>query len=166
MKKLFKNRKGAEEYLSPWMFLVWIIIAVAIVIGVIIFNATKVDVREKEADILGVRVLDCLVDNGYIAEEFLEKDKEFNIYEKCGLDEKILSNGHYWLNISVYGSEGLIKDFTTGVQNFEMLCELGKESKGEDFPKCSEKKIYALRKNNEIVAVNILTASNQPLSEL
>ncbi len=161
--KIFSNKKGAEEYLSPWMFLIWVVIAVAVVIGVIIFNSAKIDVREKEAEILAVRSFDCLVDNGYVREDFFQDD--FNIYEKCGLEEGVINNGDYWLNVSVYSSDVLLKSLTIGVKNFEMLCQLG-ESEGEDFPKCSEKKIYALRDNGESVTIKITASSNQPMTEL
>ncbi len=160
-KMIIKNKKGAEEYLSPWMFLIWVIIAVAIIIGVVIFNSAEIDVRGREAEILAVRSIDCLVDNGYVNEDFFQD--YFNIYEKCGLEEEIITNGDYWLNVSVYSSGILLKSFTAGVKNFEMLCQLGES---EDFPKCSEKKIYALRDNGEIITIRIIAGSNQPMTEL
>jgi hypothetical protein len=152
--KLYKDKRAAERYLSPWMFLIWAMIGVAVVAGVLIFNSAKIDVREKEADILVVRIIDCLVDNGYLIKDL----DSFDIFEECNLDKEIIENGDYWFNISF--SDDKLKDISAGVKNFEMLCELGEELKAENFPKCSEEKIYVL-KDGEKIGIEILAASNQ-----
>jgi len=155
------NKKGAERYITPWMFLIWAIIGVAIVIGVLIFNSARIDVREKEADILAINLVDCLVDNGYLREEVME---DFNIFDECNLEEEVIRNGDYWFNVSIY-EEGLIRNFTAGVGDFEMQCKLKKTAEAEQFAECSRKTVYVLMENKR-VRMGVLAGSNQRLTDL
>lgn len=126
--RLKKDIRGEERFLSPWLFLVWALIGVAIVVGVLIFYSLKIDVRQTEAKILSTRLIDCLVDNGY-----LKNLEGFDVFEECKIDKEIIWNGNYYFNISIYKDGSLSKNITIGVKDFEIHCELRKESKGEVF---------------------------------
>lgn len=152
--KKIKNKKAEERFLSPWLFLVWALIGVAIVIGVLIFYSLKIDVRQTEAKILSTRLIDCLVDNGY-----LKNLEGFDVFEECKIDKEIIWNGDYYFNVSVYEDGILYKNITAGVKDFEIHCELRKESKGE-FADCYKREVYALKDNKKVI-IKILTASNQ-----
>lgn len=153
--RLKKNIKGEERFLSPWLFLVWALIGVAIVTGVLIFYSLKIDVRQTEAEILNTKLVDCLVDNGY-----LKNLESFDIFEECNIDKEIIGNGDYYFNISVYEEGKLPKVISAGVKDFEIQCELRKESKSESFADCFKREVYALKDNKRII-IKILTASNQ-----
>lgn len=156
------NKKAGERYLTPWLFLVWAIIGVGIVIGVIIFFSATIDVRIEEADILTIRIIDCLVDNGYINEKFFNN---FDIFTECNLDKEIIESGElYFIDIKIYDSIG--NELTNlrqekGILSWKELCEMQKEKKQKNFPQCSEKTVYALNKTNSEFIIKISTASNQ-----
>jgi len=153
--RIKKNKKAEERFLSPWLFLVWALIGVAIVVGVLIFYSLKIDVRQTEAKILSTKLIDCLVDNGYL------KDLDgLDVFEECKIDKEIILNGDYYFNISVYEGDELPKIFSEGVKDFEIHCKLREESEGESFADCFEREVYAI-KENKLVTIKILTASNQ-----
>ncbi len=155
---LIKNKKGAEKYLSPWLFLVWAIIGVGMVIGALIFYSAKIDVREEEADILSTKLIDCIVDNGYLNDIFKK-----NIFEKCNLNEEMFyKGGDFYFNISISDfKSGKILEIKKGEDDLVFQCMVGKDE--EHFARCSEKIIYALNKSNnsQKFTIKITTASNQ-----
>lgn len=153
---ILNNKKAGERYLSPWMILIWIIVGVAIVISVLIFYSVKLDVREKESEILIVRIADCLVEDGY-----LRNLDAFDVFADCNIEKSVIENGNYYLKVSFSDNQ---EDILAGVKNFETLCGL-ENSEGDDFPRCSKKRIYAL-KDGEKLEIEILAASNQIGKEL
>lgn len=153
--KRIKNKKGEERFLSPWLFLIWALIGVAIVVGVLMFYSLKIDVRQTEARILSTRLIDCLVDNGYI-----KNLDGFDVFKDCKIDKNVFGNGDYYFNISVYEEGKEPRIIKEGVKDFEIHCELRKESKGESFADCFERQAYALRED-KLVTIKILAASNQ-----
>jgi len=158
---MIKGKKAGERYLTPWLFLVWVIIGVGIAAGIIIFYSAQADVRKEEADILAVRIIDCLVDNGYFVENF----NSFDIFENCNLDEKVIENGElYFIDIRVYNSnDEEIEELRQkkGVLSWENLCEMQKEKTYAKFPQCSEEAAYALNKTGSQLKIKIVAASNQ-----
>lgn len=157
---MIKNKKAAERYLSPWMFLIWVLIGVFIVAGVFLFYSSEADVREEESEILALRIIDCLVKDGNFNEEFLG---EFDIFQECNLNKKILDEDRdFYFKISVYDdSGGLLKQLEKGEKEFFVQCNLEGKEESEGFPACSEKKIYALNLENKKLRIEILAASNQ-----
>ena len=172
---LLKNKKAEERYLSPIMFLVWAIIAISIFVGVLIFYSAKTDVRAEEAEFLGVRVADCLVNNGYLNENIIEG---FNIFEECKLSEKIISTGNFYLyvgfsdasNFHVFfpSTEALpnkpIKPIEKGDRGLKSQCEIKQniDSEARYFAECFKTKVYALDKSdNSKILIEIITGSNQ-----
>lgn len=149
------DKRGEERFLSPWLFLIWGLIGVAIVSGVLIFYALKIDVRQNEAEILSKKLIDCLIDNG----DFNDFGEE-EIYRNCNLDKEMIWNGDYYFNISIYKNEELYNQIIAGTKDFEMHCELRKESGGESFAVCFNDKVYALEDGKKII-IKISTASNQ-----
>lgn len=153
--KILGNKKAAERYMSPWLFLVWALIFVAIVAGVLIFYSAEGDVREIESEILAVRIVDCVVDSSYLNENFLSED--FDIFKECFLNKEILDDSReFYFNVSVTG-EKISKEITAGEKDFEIQCEL----EGRYFAKCSRRKVYILNKENEKLNVEVLAGSIQ-----
>lgn len=173
---MIKYRKAeGVKYLSPWLFLIWVIIGVAIVAGVIIFYSAYVDVRAEEADILATKIVDCLVDNGYIKEDFnrlisggaikeaSEVKSEFlKEVEKCGIDKNLIGDSqdfYFKVIISDFNSGKILIEIKAGNSDLEIQCGIKKEE--EQFAECNEKKIYVLNKDNSKLVIKIFTGSNQ-----
>jgi len=165
---MFKNKKAGEKYLSIWWIFVLIIITVAIVAGVSINRLKDVNTKAIEADILVNRVADCLIQQGYIKQEFLNEN--FDIFKECLIDKETITNSEkYYLNIAVYNynsckieAEKLncqnpeIK-YEFGVLDFENQCGM----EGTNYPKCSEKYIYTLNKSESKFILKIKAGSNK-----
>lgn len=156
-----KDKKAGERYLTPWLFLVWVIIGVGIVVGVIMFFSATIDIRAEEADILAVRIADCLIDTGYIREDFFNN---FDIFTECNLNKEIVESRElYFIGIRIYENDEELENLRQekGVLSWKELCEMQKEEKQKNFPQCSEKTVYALNKTDSEFVIKILTASNQ-----
>lgn len=150
---LFKNKKATERYMSPWMFFIWTLIAAAIFAGVMIFYSTEGDVRGTETGILNLKILNCIVDNGQISEEFF--NSEFDIFKKCSLSKEVLdSSRDFYFNISVSGDRK--KEILAGEKDFEIQCGLS----GKNFAVCSRTKINVLDKDNKQLVLEVFTGSN------
>ena len=149
------NRK-ADEWLSPYMILIWVLVAGVIFAGVSLFYSAKIDIKAEEADALSSKLVRCVVENGYIIENF-----DIN---NCGLDIKLIKNSeNFYYRVS-------IKDLTTNIAkevakegnpDFEIQCQLKEKSKAENFASCSNKKVYALNSSGSGFIVEIFTGSNQ-----
>lgn len=158
---MIRGKKAGERYVTPWLILVWAVIGVGIAAGIIIFYTAQADIRKEEANILAVRIIDCLIDNGYFVENF----NNINIFEKCNLNENTIENQElYFIDIKVYDSEDKeVKALgqKKGVLSWENLCELQKEKTYGKFPQCSEKIAYALNKEGSRFKIKVIAASNQ-----
>ena len=151
--------KQADKLLSVWWFFVLAVIAGGSVIGVLIYSSAEVNIKEVEANVLAERIIDCLIDNGYLKENIL--DTNFNIFDFCNLNSKVFEKGsNFYLNISVYDSENLIFNVSKGNPSFEKDCKIQEKVEAEKFPRCSENQEIALF-NDKNVRLIILAASNQ-----
>ncbi len=160
--KIMRDKKAGERYLTPWLFLVWAIIGVGIVAGVLMFFSATVDVRAEEADILAVRIADCLADNGYLNEKFFNN---FDIFTECNLNKKLIESGElYFIDVRIYDINGTELKYLRqekGVLSWQELCRMQKQKNQENFPQCSERTIYAMNKTSSEFMIKILAASNQ-----
>jgi hypothetical protein len=163
MKKedLFKDKK-AEKLLTIWWFFVLALVGGAIVIGVLIYYSGEIDIRKLEAELLSDRILVCLSEQGKLNEEFLKDD--FDIFQECMLDREIIENsGDFYINVSLYNSEGEgIKEITKGVGSFEVNCKL----EGGDYPRCYEKEVFVFDSLGEKLKFKILAGTNQEIKKV
>jgi len=171
---MLKNKKGVggEIYLSPFMFIFWIIIGVGVAAGVILFLSGLGDIRHYEASTLAVRTLDCLSTNFNYS---LLTSAGFNLYEQCALNPKAFENDNYYLSISVENTR------RGSNQNPVQLAELGAKSYSADcaiqisrllesppklphknLPQCSVRFVYVVDKEtNENYIIRAAAASQQ-----
>jgi len=84
---VLKNKKAGEKYLSIWMFVIWVMIGVAIVLGVFTFYSVQGDVRMEEAEILNLKLINCLIDSGELDEIFLNPNTD--VAEKCKINKDL-----------------------------------------------------------------------------
>ncbi|MFH1710875.1 MAG: hypothetical protein ABH840_01025 [Nanoarchaeota archaeon] len=118
------NKKGEERWLTPWMFLVWFIIGIAIVVAVAVFYSSSIDSRAYEARSMSEKITHCVLDSGEVKEEFF---LDFDVYSKCGLEKEIfLDNGEFYFNVSVYNinEKKYVKSVSGGNSDFEINCFL------------------------------------------
>jgi hypothetical protein len=154
------DKKGDERVLSIYLFIIYIIVAIALVSGVIIFYGTPLDIRELEARVLTDRIIYCLVDKGELTGEVLNKDLDIKVL--CGLDfkdntKKYAGEEQYGLKVTISKFESCSKNedrylscasnensFEYGRMDFFSYCG----ANGNKIPKCYNQQIYVL--NNGI----------------
>jgi hypothetical protein len=159
-----KGKKGGEKLISIWWFMVLIIVATGIVIGVSAYYTAEVDVKAVEADILSEKVLDCMSQNGFVPEGFFKDN--FDILHTCKLSQKVFEAGsNFFFRVSLYDSNGkLIKSSQAGDASFEKSCAIQKEVTAVNFPICVNKKesvIYLDRGDIRRGELQIIAGSNQ-----
>ena len=147
------NKKGSK-YLSPWMFFIWVIIAIPIVIGVLMFNSSQGDIRSIDSDFLATRILDCLID-GFDYDEI--SNEEFDVYEKCDLNKDVLDeSGNYYYSVYLLSDSGAEELFFGGESAWGVYCRAqeGVESiEGENLPRCTKKKAYVFDEKDYLLEV-------------
>jgi len=149
------NKKG-DKLLSFWWLFVLMIVGGGVVIGVGLFYSAEVDVRDVEAEILNDKILDCIIEEGFLVEGF---SNDFDIFEKCKISSKVFSENGFYFKILFEGEETFeIKKGTS----FETECEAveDNEVKAKYFPECVKRirSVVYLDKKGEL---EVLTASNQ-----
>lgn len=149
------GKKAEERVYSLVWFSVWIVVWLVVIIGVLRFYSINFDVKEVEADILSEKILNCINDNGALIDGFFKED--FNIFEKCGLNQEVMKSDFY-LKITLNTDPKKI--VSGGNPGFEAMCW----QKGENVPECITKKeniLYDDGTEAKIIEIEVLTASNQ-----
>lgn len=155
---MIRNKRGGEKYLSPWNFVVWVFIAGVVVAGLSLFNSAQINVKQDEAKTLALRLVDCLIKDGNLNPEFLEK--EFDIYKECSLNKAIMDKNIFYAKINFKNLETnseIMEPIILGDKDLAVQCEL--KSTEEHFALCYKEKIYTLKDNGDLI-ITILTASN------
>lgn len=161
------NKKG-EKLLSMWWIFVLVVIGGAVVIGVLIYFNAEINIKEMEADVLGERIVRCLTRNGFLRQDFL--DKEFDIFEECKLRGQAFTGGNFYINISVYGETGpLREEIRKGGASFEKNCRIEKMIEAKHYPRCSEKNENILYYEGEEIKrarLMVLAGSDQVVKKM
>ncbi len=141
------NKKAGERVLSIYLFIIYIIVAIGIVSGVLLFYGPS-DIRETEASVLTDKVIDCLVDGGELEKEIF--NNPFDLMSFCDFDFKdntlkYQGEEQYAVQVELYDFEknllrGSGKIPIVGKKDYLEFCDLG----GKNLPKCNEKSIYVL----------------------
>lgn len=161
------NRKGWEEVLTLYLIMMMIFSGGVIVLCVLIINGAPVDVRKTEADILANRVIDCIVNQGYLIENFnsefdLKKNCYFNFYS---LENEKIDESQYFVKIEIKyaDSDAVLMSWQTadslGIEDYCILQE-EKNKEYTKLPKCVRKEIYSLKDDKEII-ISVLTGINK-----
>jgi len=146
-------KKADSRLLYVWDILIFVSIGLIIAITVGLFFAAEIDVRLEEAQILSNKLVGGIIENGRLDKNALDKD--FDILEKAGIDEKILVNGgDFYFKVEIF--DDLVITFSNGTKDFEEYCKL----EGDELPECYEREFFVL-KDDKKLKIKILTASNQ-----
>ena len=84
------GKRADEKILSFYMFIVWIIIALAIVGGVYIFYSARLDIRNIQSESLANNLIGCLTEDGFIKTKVLEEN--FDVFSECNLNKNIIED--------------------------------------------------------------------------
>ena len=123
---------GSEFVLWFFRFLLLIIVIVMIVAAVDIFYSKQYDIRQAEAEIIALKLSNCLVKDGIM------KEADFNsAFETC--PQKI-NEREYYLNLSINMPSGL-QSRHYGQKDLEIICQI-KKSKLRYPPVCLRHRYY------------------------
>jgi len=160
-----KNKKATsgDIYVSPVLIVIWVIVAVSIAIGVIVFYNTQADTRLIEADALSTKILDCL------GKDFNYLDitgNEFDLFKECNLNSNVLEKSdNYYIRLSLndIDSGKIVYDSFWGVGVISTQCEYQfKENKIEpNFAQCSKKSMLVADESDRKYLLEVISASNQ-----
>lgn len=176
--KILNGKKAGEKVLSIWWFFILALIGVSVVASVVVYYSADVDVKEIEAGILADKVADCIVQNGYLDNEFIDAGKDFDIFKNCDIDENVIkSDNNFYIGIFAYDfascsesgecTKNIDKlDFSAGASTIPEDCKIKEEvRKAEHFPRCSEKSFIVLNRHDKAIpeklVLKILAGSNQ-----
>ena len=141
------DKKAYYRYADIGMYILsFTIIAIAIGIGIFIFYSNQVDIRNQEAEIMSVKIVRGIVEDG-----LFDLDN-INIYEITGLNPKVIKNGDFYFKVEIFENGESKKVFEEGKRGFEVECFLNSEK----FPKCDTKEFVV-----GVYEVKVLTGSNQ-----
>jgi len=173
-----RGKKAGEKWLSIWWFFVLVVILTGIVVGVSIFSASEINVKKLEADILATKVIDCLINDGKINEEFLKGS--LDIFKECKIDKEIITKktatdeGKYYIALEAYKLEdcevkddkqecknSLVNGYNFGIGDFVNQCKIAEVMKeAKNYPFCSEKYVYVLSGEEKLI-LHVFAGSNQ-----
>lgn len=153
-----KGKKGAEKIMSVYWFVILAIVAGAIVIGVMLFYSSVIDIRDLETEILANKIIDCVAKGGVI-EGVLDKD--FDLIKNCNLnfEDSDYERNQYYVGVKIYDFAkcdsadcgDVIKKVEVGRSDFVAICNDDKT-----FPVCKEKSIYSTGGKDNQYLINIL----------
>lgn len=151
------NKRASEEFLSPYNFVIWILLVLTIVAGITITGNANTDVRSAEAKVLAIRIADCLMEDGKIKMEF---QQDMNLLDFCSLNAEIFAGGDYYAKISLIdlSTKEKVKEVTIGNADLEMQCEIKKQE--SQFAECYTQKIYLQDETSRDLILQVISASN------
>jgi len=158
------NKKAGQKVLSAWWFFVLVIIAGGIVLSVLIYYGSEINVKKFESDVLGERIVRCIVENGELRADF---SNSFDVFSECGIKKELFDKStDFYFRISVFDDlNNLEYQIKQGDFSFENDCFNEKLVEARRYPKCSEKKeVLTLNGNKRKIVV--LAASNQGINKL
>ena len=167
VERFFRNKKGGEKLLSVWWFFVLTIVGVGIVVSVLMFYSAEEDTRSLESEILYNKIIDCIVDNGFLSPIVLNQN--FDLMKTCTLDEKVINEEKlFYIKINILDENGknLRESIVEGNKEFLTQCEIqspdekGKITEAKHYAKCFRRTIKIIYSGEKIGKLEILTASN------
>ena len=148
MRKL--NKKAGEKILSIWWFASLAFVGAAVVVVLMMYFGAFVDVRGQEAVILREKIMDCVVEGGYLQENILEMNPE-KFMEHCKLNpNQFEKSNQFYFNLTIYNStEQKQQEIEKGDVNFRQNCEIAIGLQAKRYPVCIENKEAIIFFNQE-----------------
>ena len=161
------NKRGSDKILSIYWFVVLTLIAGGIVLMVNSFYSSPYDVRELEAEILSMKVANCILHGGQMDPRLFSSGSprsEFrdNFLERCDLnfDPKIdLEEIQYYVGIDFYrgvdGSDDPLFSIEGGNNKWVEDCEI--EANKNKLGVCHEETFFGVDNGGAFYKVELLT---------
>lgn len=161
-----QDKKGSK-LLSVYWFFILVIIAGGIVAMASIFYGSSYDVREKEAEILAIKVADCIsqggkMDTALISGGVFKDEFRDNFLTHCSLsfaNDEEFKPVQYYVNISFYkGGDKRSDSFPIAYGNKNWVEDCGVDASGkENLATCFEKNFFVADDVGNFYLVKILT---------
>ncbi len=155
------NKRGEERIFSIWWFVVIVVISGVIVLATLGFFSKESNTKDYESKILYDKILECLVENGHLREDF---NKDFDIFSSCNLDEQVIEKtGNFYLEIKLANELILEK----GDKSKNVACSIVKKIKSDDALGCVNLTEIVIVKEDDSYSnqkLSVLTVSNQESS--
>lgn len=144
------NKKGGEDILTIWWWIIAGVVAVAIFIIVTMYASKPIEVRDVENTVLIEKIIDCIAEDGKLVADISSLD-----LKSCVNLETEYSEGQFFIKIQELKTDCekdcLISEKIEGRKDFEIYC--GKEYGGK-VPKCKEISVLLSKKGvNEILKI-------------
>jgi len=158
--KIF-NKKGEEKILSPYWFVILILIAGGVFAMVYAFYGTPYDVRELESRILMNQLADCISYKGEINDILISKEillKDSSIFlDKCHINFGA-DNEEYYIEVNIYKLDDMDNSFFSsfrGNTNLIDECNIQLDKKYDNLATCLRGKFYSVddAKNQYIIKI-------------
>jgi len=154
------NTKGFE-YLDDIGTFLFVSVVLLGAVGTVmwVFFSVGGDVRGVEAETLGIKLIDSIVENGNFKAGVFEEDfRDDELMIRAGIDKEIINDGSFYFNLGIYKNGELEKEFEEGKGSFKVGCNLKGSSK--NLPVCYERELVVFNEDEKFV-VKVLTGSNQ-----
>jgi hypothetical protein len=148
----FLNKKGGEQVMSIYWFVIFGIITIAVVSGVYVFSSKPIDIRAAETNVLEDKIITCIVNNGEVSEKWKEINGGNDLEKICllNLGDLNYKEMQYYIEIEIGD-----KSISYGDSSFKAFC--GAKKSRNNIPYCREKKIMVLE-NDKFVLLNLIVS--------
>ncbi len=160
------NKKAEEKIITIWWFICLILVGTAIVIVVLGYFGTFVDIRDAEISMLQEKIMDCITQDAYLIEEILFLDSK-EILKRCNLNPKQFQDQtKFLIDITIYNqTKDMNLTIKEGNRAYYKDCLATANVKTINYPKCiisNESIIYFNRKTakKEFWTISLIIASN------
>ena len=153
----YMNKYAGEKILSIWWFFALAVIGGGIVIGVWTFYSADININQVQAEILGERIYNCILEK-----DSLNVDLEsLDIFKDCNVDKNLFGVGSlFFLKVKIFSGDEVVFEESGGNHAFEKDCFVSEKTRGVHYPKCYLKEEKVSSKDGEL-RVDILTGINQ-----
>ncbi len=138
------NKIGGERVLSIYWFIMFVIVAVGLISGIVVFFSNPLDIRQAEGNILVDQVMGCFSNNGVIIEGIMERVKEVGFEAGCGL---VLGEDFY-VNVTIEEDS-----VSYGVR----FAEAGVADSEKNIPSFVEREVFVLQDNKMVLIKFLVT---------
>lgn len=161
-----KNKKGSDKIISIYWFLILVIIAGGVIAMVHVFYSSPYDVREIEAEMLAMKVANCIELGGKMDKrldgfESLRSEFRDNFRDNCNLNFDVKGEfeyEQYYVLVDFYKFPNLdesVFQISEGNTNWVADCEI--ESKKKKLVQCSNKEFLTSDERGNVYLIDILT---------
>ncbi|MBS3073840.1 hypothetical protein J4447_00110 [Candidatus Pacearchaeota archaeon] len=169
------NRRGGENIMIFWQFLMWLLVGLGIVIGVVSFYASQIEVKAIEAEILSERIAGCLIDSkGVFNLKYFSDSGKYELLNDCGLSRGILDESGYFYIIanltlvsdinSVGNTENWkpLKSFSIGNKDLLFQCDVKRKGmEAQKFGDCTQRSLYGFYGGEDSKGNNVKGGSEE-----